>query len=250
MKDMAEHGQQIESLSHRPGAEPTDAFGDRSIEYLWGGPKLNWFRNPPGIEMSGDFDTWTRDLTIDWGGYLTNDPTATDGDEMFIAAPLGPRWSCWHLDICYGRGPDHGILNFQVATAPFFRTCDGVPTINPTGNERYDIAAPDSLGDYDLTWFDLPGWTVDGYNASELFNSNTQEVGSTIRITGEYGQMLGNVDTGECEPLTGQSFDSGDGLVYYFRLFLNGQNASSSGFKFRIQAVRLVRAIENDGTII
>lgn len=226
-------------------------WGDRAIEYLWGGPKLNWFQSPPGIPLTQDFGTWVRDTSIDWGGYLTPD-NPNDGTEMFIAAPLGPRWSCWHLDMCIGRGPDFGLMKFQVATAPFFRRCEGIiPTGfgGGTANERYDIAAPDSLGDFDMDWRDLT-WQVNAYNATEVFNDYRAEVGSTVRITGQHGRMLSDVDTGLCQPLTGHSFDSGDGLMYYFRLYIDGKDASSSGFNFRIQAVRLSRALENDGTLI
>jgi hypothetical protein len=235
---------------------PGDAIrADRAIEYLWGGPKWNWYTDPPGDPLCDDFDNWTRDTSIDFGGYLHNDPGAADGDEMFIGAPLGPRWSCWNLDICYGRGPDHGIIDAQVVTVPFYRTCGGVGVLSPppSAGARFDIPNASDSGfssaydDWD--WFDFNAG-VDGYNSTETFNSYHSEMGRTFRITGKYGKLLTNPDTGLCEPLTGDSFDSGDGLIYYFRLFVNGKNASSSGFKFRIQAVRLSRAIENDSTLI
>lgn len=242
------------------GTDPLSEFymTDRAIEYFWGGPKLNWYVDAQGAPLSADdFETWTRDTTIDFGGYLTNGPgvDAEDGDEMFIGAPLGPRWSCWNLDICHGMGPDYGILAVEVATAPFFRRAQGTSATKPGfGGDHYDIPNPAGSSNHTFDWFEFPdvglGVTLDGYAPVETFNHYETEAGFTFRITGEFSDQLSDTDTDVGEPTSGRSWDSGDGVMYFFRLFIAGKHASSSGFNFKIQAVRLSRAIEDDGTLI
>ena len=58
------------------------------------------------------------------------------------------------------------------------------------------------------------------------------------------------MDTELCEPTIGQSLDSGDGVMYWFRLYVDGKNASSTGFKAKIQALRLSRAVEGGAVLI
>lgn len=259
-------------LERRPALVPRDGLGDRAIEYLWGGPHLNWFVNSPGITNAVDFQTWVRDYTVDFDGYLSNGG-GSDGDVAIFAAPLGPRWSVWDIDICLGEGPDYGVIKVDIATQPFGRSCEGLnagpdPDGSPLGSlGRFDIPATtetlagpyqvgsvwtnDPAGLAEDKFFPMPNIGVGCYRAVESFNHYNPELGTHLRITGEYGDLLtqGPHDCG-CTFDTGGCLDSGDGVMYYFRVRVDGKEASSSGFKGRIQAFRLSRAFENGGTLV
>lgn len=259
---------------HCPGGEdPIPCLGssaDRVIEYLWAGPKLRWFLNPPGFSNAKHFQTWVEDLTLPFGGYLSNS-TGTEDDVCIFAAPLGPRWSVWHIDMFYGRGPDYGDYQIDIATKTMARLPEGFGLLDggiyDTGLFRYDIGAteealsgpyppgvwdtsiaePDGTGQD--TWITNGSYHLNGFTSgSEILTNIAAEVGFSLRITGAYGDNLTSIVDDEVSPHTGRSMDSGDGVMYYFRVRM--VEGDGSGFKGRIQAFRLSRAFENDGTLI
>lgn len=237
-------------LQRRPSDVRLEGIsGDRAIQYLWAGPQWHWYLTPPGFDLGGGW-SWVKDTTVNFGGYLESNNTGADGNEFFVGAPLGPRWSDWHIDLMFVSGPDYGNLKVQIGTTPMFRDRPGVT--DGVSTSGFDIASPEDWL-YDIDWYDFAAVpTLDCFGATEVFDRTHTEFGMTMRITGEYGDLLtaDGVSSPGAKPITGEDFNGGDGVFWWFRFYVSGKHASSTAYKMKIQGIRLVRAIENDGTPI
>lgn len=237
----------------RPKRRKPVKVEDRHIEYVFGGPKWKW--NDTAQGNNGINWSWVRDPTNSiWGGYIQNGPLAQNG-EIFLGVPLGPRFSQWDVNVCLGEGPDFGILDFEVATMDIVHTEEGGHE-GEAGNMRMDVEVPYVSKDPPLGWhFADPGnHSIDCYSAATTYDNFQRMGGGQFRIVGEEGDHLSKdgFDATEqypTQPHTGKNVDGGDGLMWWFRFYVDNKNASSQGYRMRIHAIRFVRVFAGDGYV-
>ncbi len=189
-----------------------------------------------GVAWNWDFTTWS-------GGYVTKATSPGDGDNFSFMALLSPQGSIWQLSYTYWVGPSYGKVATSIASLGY--QLDTRPSGCPVGKiQPWDVGYGDNLN-----YLTLGAWTQDCYNVAE---SQALVDGTGILQVipgGDNGDPLTDLsdagsqcaDGGGLDPYTSVLVMDGGPGWYRFQLAVNGKNASSSGFKFRISSATLVR---------
>lgn len=189
---------------------------------------------PPGIDVDGY--SWVNDASFVGGGYVEGTADAKYFTGMVL---LGPKGSIWQITWRAANGPDFGRFTFALASLLY--ESDLRPSGDPTGK----IAPVD--GAYgSFTYIDLATThTYDGYAATDL---GEVLVSSSVPfiVGGDEGAPLTDFDTGVTDPMTGFTLMDGGPGWYRFKVYTDGKNASSSGFKVRISNILFTRRADDN----
>lgn len=154
--------------------------------------------------------------------------STADGSYLGRVIRLGPQGSIWHISPIVRTGPDCGRIIVELATVPE----DKPGTLGLGG-----IGAVDTTS---LSWFQLN--RQNGVPRADLYQSVETEpyngyVGANgnwrFRIMGKPGIAL--TATPAFDASDGFQANGGPGL-WAIRFKVDGKNASSTGFKFRLHA--------------
>ena len=182
------------------------------------------------IDGAGGFFSATTDLTY-WSGYYYDN--GGDASIAYLYLRLGPQGSIWGINLAAERGPDCGILNFDLQTISENSTghgygLDGQGMI-PGSTDRTvgTFYTTGSLGIVDL------------YNSVQTKNRVWPASYSQFRIYGSDGTAL--AANGIFSAADGYyRFLSGAG-IYCLRMRVNGKHVDSSGYATRITSLRFTR---------
>ncbi len=213
----ARQGYTDRQLLRRPSVNAFSEFG-ATTQPIW----LQAFAQPTNCEVIGTTQ-WVYDFSF--------------------MALLSPQGSIWQLSITWWTGPDYGKMDFSMASL------EAPPTDRPLGCPPGKIQPWDQAYGDALVYIQPVGSFQDFYSVTE-----TQElVGGQgilqIVVGGSLGDPLtdlneiGNVcanNTG-ADPYTLVNVMDGGPGWYRFLLQINGKNASSTGYRFRISSAALVR---------
>lgn len=224
----------IQQLQRRPQITPAvTEFGvGTQIPYL---PE---FADSSNADQSGGIG-FTFDNTSYGGGYVarTNPLLAADGDYFTFMALLSPIGSIWSFRYLHWVGPAYGKLEVEMASLGYDLAAR--PSGCPQGKvQPYNAAYGDALSYLNM------GINTDGYNAVEQ-----QVTGGfsdfVIEVGGQPGDPLTDFTDIGNECADGAGFDPFNSVAvmdggpgwYRVKIKINGKNASSTGYNFRISSV-------------
>jgi len=233
----ARQGYDIRQLQRRPARNGIADFGTTTQEI-----HLPAFANV----TNGDVSTgvaWVWDFTTWSGGYVTRSTSPSDGDHFSFMALLSPQGSIWQFSYTYWIGPDYGKVMSSIASLGY--ELSGRPSGCPQGKiQPWDVGYGDAL-----VYLSPSGSTQDCYNVAEtqaLVNGTGifqvipgGDVGAPLTDLTDVGSPCAD-NVGQ-DPYTSVNVMDGGPGWYRFKLAVEGKNASSSGFKFRISSATLVR---------
>jgi len=159
----------------------------------------------PGDPYDVDHGYWILPAVMGKFDGISGTPMDTDANP-------GVDAGLYQLMVVFSTGPDHGIVNVDVASA----------TINGKLTSVYDenlIWVP-IIDDHDL-YAASPTWGSPYHSTSANFQSRSWT------LTGDVGDQATSFTGG------GQTLNGGAG-EYYFRIRRVGKNASSSGYEVRV----------------
>lgn len=228
--DLGKKGFSIHQLQRRPAQGGFSDFGATTQEVF-----LPEFADSTNSDASSGVG-WIGNADSYGGGYVTRTTSPSDGDYfsfMSYFAPIGGVFSFRFLNYV---GPDYGILRFEIASLGYELTerPSGCP-----GGKIQDFVP--SYGDA-ITYLSMG--THDGYSAVEgqPFSglSNFQLI-----VGGDLGAPLTDLSdaSNQCADNTGADPYSGFPIIdggpgwYRTRIRVDGKNASSTGYKFRVTRV-------------
>lgn len=197
---------------------------DRGLDYDYQATDLT----SPG---STSFNTATLDTTYLNGFYFTKN-TNVDHANFLQYVRLGPKGSVWGVIGVAEAGPDCGKLTFgwqtisEDAAATFYLS--GVGFL-PGSTDRPT----------ELTFYTGNTPTVDLY-AGVQKKMSTFSVFSQFRIAGDDGAPVTANATTQVNNNGYKKLDGGAG-IWVLRAWVNGKNASSSGYKVRLSELRVQR---------
>lgn len=182
---------------------------------------------------------WPSPVTRDTA-YLKNYYTEATADQTqwLSYMRLGPKGSIWCVNLVADQGTDCGKLQFSWATIN--------EETSAAGNGYSDNGAGMVAGSTDraaLTYFTTDANQIDLYNNPAILHDDFAYL-SPFRIGGEDGATLTANATQADPDDNAKSFDGGSGM-WVLSMKVIGQNASSSGFRSRIEGF-WVRRLTSD----
>lgn len=197
--------------------------------------------------------TNSQDTKWDTDANLAYDPTwagtwraennlgasPADGDDHYAAARIGPKGATFALNLVLDKDANCGRISFQFASDP---ETDGTGYL-PTLTDGYMFDPPDA------TYVAVPAYQSGGTPT----NSGRIDLYAAAPATGYYPfvcefRVMGDPGT----PFTTNTlasdgntyvnqFDGGPGM-YWVRMFVDGKNASSSGYRVPVRGMWIVRS--------
>jgi len=233
----ARQGYDIRQLQRRPARNGIADFGTTTQQiYL---PDLANVTNgdvSTGVGWNWDFTTWS-------GGYVTRATSPADGDHFSFMALLSPAGSIWQFSFTYWIGPSYGKLKASIASLGYELVSR--PSGCPAGKiQPWDAGYGDALN-----YVSRVAWLQDCYNAAEsqalvdgtgLFQVIPGgDIGAPLTDLTDVGNPCANGSGND--PYTAVNVMDGGPGWYRIKMNVEGKNASSSGFKFRVSTATLVR---------
>lgn len=212
-----------EQLERRPAPAAAEAAAG-SDPWPMSYDLMPWDAAKRGID-GYDFNP-TRDSAYLGGFYVEGNG---DGDIAIMYFRLGPRGSAWGLNFECDRGSDCGIVHtsWQVVSEDSGALGNGAGFEGGLGLifDSYAGAAP--------TFYTADSPSFDLYNAAPSLHQNFDGY-SQFRIMGQEGDLItANATTNADDPFF-KHFDGGPG-IWACKVMVNGKNASSSGYRVRIE---------------
>lgn len=223
----------IRQLQRRPAQGGFSEFGATTQEVFL--PEFGDATNSDSNAFA-----WIGDAASFGGGYVRNSP-ANDGDYFSFMTLLSPAGSIWSFRYLWWVGPDYGVMKMQMASLGYEL---GSRTLGCPAGKIQDYAA--TYGD-PLNYMNT-GFNNDFYNVAEA--QQTGAFGNfQIVVGGELGQPLTDLadannacaDGAGQEPLTTVNVMDGGPGWYRTKLYIDGKNASSTGFKMRVSRIVWMR---------
>jgi hypothetical protein len=233
---LGNHEKRISTLESIAPPAAGDKYRNSSVKYSLGGPE--W--KTAILQSEGSFTT-TVDTTVPFGGYV--ELSGLNTGYIIVGMPLGPTGSIWGTNMAYRTATDGGKVIMEWQT----QLTDALQFGATSYPEVVD--GPDTSA----SWYH--------HNAS-TFDQDFYSAAPGDFFTGQYGvispsgtgtTMLSAAGTAAPNPPYGaltvrQMNGGGDGSVmWYLRLRVMGQNASSSGYKARIYYLAVKRFQGGDG---
>lgn len=196
----------------------------------------------PTIKLAQNGDNfWTiTNVTPDAYGSIKYE-SATDGDGFQAAVRLGPYGSRWGMAFVAEKGPDCGKMTVQAWVGP--EDYSGWTTV-PDGG----LQSPYNVSHTYTQFVDV--FTQDLYAAGTSTLSVASPSSSIDwRILGVDGASLTSISG--TDPDTGAGVRDADGGsgVWWFRVKVNGKNASSSAYRVTLRGLWVVR-MTHDGFLV
>lgn len=229
--------------THLPGG--TDPIPGLSLG--GGGTELGpWHQSIPltqygsgggGLDVSGF--AWVPDASFAHGGYIG----ATADTSYFTSLiQLAPKGAIFQLSIRMATGPDFGRVSFALTSLEYESAS------RPSGDTTGKIAPVD--GAYGTFSY------IDMIPAASTFNFEGYSASATGDFTftgtipfimgGDVGDPLTDFETAVSDPLTGFKLTDGGPGWYRIKCYVDGKNASSSGYKTRISEILLTRRADDN----
>lgn len=190
--------------------------------------------HPPGIDEDGY--TWVNDASFVGGGYVEG---TADGDYFTCMVLLGPKGSIWQITWRAAQGPDFGRFTFALASLGY------ESNLRPSGDNTGKIAPVD--GAYgSFTYIDLATThSYDAYNPADVGEVRVSSSTPFI-VGGDEGDPLTDFFTGNTDPMTGFTLMDGGPGWYRFKVYTDGKNAASSGYRVRISNIVFSRRADDN----
>ncbi len=234
----------IHQLQRRPAFNSLGDFGSQTQEIF-----LPAFADITVADVGATGCTWLGDAASYGGGYVTKATAPADGDSFSFLTYFGPSGSVWSFRFLFYEGEDYGILKTQLASVAY-ESPD-----RPSGCVGGKIQPYDSAYGTALSYIDT-GWAQDCY-AAVLAQPVTSLPGNLqVIVGGDLGDPLTDMsDTVNvcsnvigADPYTGFTVMDGGPGWYRTKMVIDGKNASSAGFRFRVTRVAWQR-IDDAGAI-
>ena len=179
-----------------------------------------------------------RDSAAPFGGYFQS--TAQNA-YFLLGCPLGPVDSRWCIDLWWSEGSDYGKFDMEWQTTTAANTAGGVDLSDQS------IAEPDEGG----TWYNTSAgttiWQINAYTVAPHDDHYDDQI-CLFTPQGAPGTMLSanGTDGNGVDPWQWQNTalmnGGADGNVWWWmRLKVKTKDASSSGYRCRIHAIRIRR---------
>ncbi len=230
-------------LQRRPAQGGLSDFGGQTQEVF-----LPAFADITVADVGPTGCTWLGDAASYGGGYVTKATSPGDGDSVSFLSYFAPAGSIWSVRYLFYEGPGYGKLRTEIASVGY--QLDTRPSGCPGGKiQPYDSAYGDALVYLDT------GWLQDCYAAVEAQPVTSLPGNFQLVVGGNLGDPLtdlsdvGNpcADGSGQDPLTGFLVMDGGPGWYRTQFRVDGKNAASSGFRFRITRVAWSRIDDAGG---
>lgn len=230
-RDYVQHG-------HRhavDGSDPIPAAAAAGGDYVFAPSQMaELFALSVGRDQVGINSVWIDNtIGLPGGAYLNNwhenaygssgTSVAANGDLVRFRFALGPTGSTWALVLGFLNGSDFGKLDVRLASVPLYTTAGTMA--------RYS----------DLSWIANYGSPTDCYQVAAGPRPDQSYGSSVITIGGDPGDAATTWTNTSGNGLT----DGGPG-IYAVEVYVNGKNASSSGYKAGLWAFGVTRLDRSD----
>jgi hypothetical protein len=189
----------------------------------------------PNLDVVGY--AWVADATSYGGGYVEAD---ADDDYFTGLVLLEPKGSVWQFNYRHSAGPDYGRFRVGLASLEY-ESAD-----RPSGDSEGKIAPVDgSYGSFSYVELTPGVGGIDLYSATaigDLASSNS----NPFIVGGDVGDPLSSFTALGNDPYTGFPIMDGGPGWYRMKIYTDGKNASSSGFRIRLSEVILTRRADDN----
>lgn len=226
----------LHGRDHLPGgSDPIPQFG------ILGATTQEIFL--PSWQSNTNNDTngpgWTSDINSYGGGYITRG-IPQNGDYFSFMHQFSPKGSIWQFQYLYWVGPDYGKVAVSMSSLAY----EGSERLGCVEGKIQDFAAA-GFGPA-LNYIPFVGFTQDCYAAVEA-----QQASGFFQFIpgGEPGDPMTDlsitggpcVDEDDVDPQSGAPISDGGPGWYRTKMYVDGKNASSTGYRMRISRVVWMR---------
>lgn len=176
--------------------------------------------------------SYVTDATYPLGGYLG---ATADAKYFVIGFILGPAGSRWTVALNLGFGPDYGKLQLQWGQTPV--------QVEAADSDS-GVVEPQYIYDpgYVPAWYQTNNADLLDTYAAAPSTTGSLRGKSTFYISGDAGDQLSSNGIADPYPSTVSMNGSGDGShIWWMKGLTSGKNASSTGYRIRINQIRVHR---------
>ncbi len=219
------------AVSATPATGGTD-FGNASYDWplVAAASSGNWLHTTSVV--------WVFDAAVSSGGYLTK-VTPANGSYFALWLNVHPQNAIYAFSFTYASGTDYGKFDVNLASA-LYQSSLRSPG-DPEGKlQDLTIIGSNPIG---AGYGAAPSFknlaTYDAYSAVAIAESGSSGV-LTFIPGGAEGAVLTNLSA-TTDPYTGLGISNGGPGWYLLQFKVNGKNAASTNFRFRIISVQVLR---------